>query len=146
MKIRKATQNETNSLLHMTINTMNESSMGTVKNDFHTGMNMFVPLLNSGAYYLIALDKQTIAGWVLLGPDFNPMNTRKTGSIIALYVFPQYRKAGIGKQLMNKAMQELKSEGYHKVQLNVFTGNPAKSLYKRLGFKEISSIMEMDIN
>lgn len=130
----------------MTISTMNESSMGTVKNDFHTGMNMFVPLLNNGAYYLVAIKQHSVAGWVLIGPDFNPMNTQKTGSIISLYVFPPFRNTGLGKKLISKALMELKTEGYQKVQLNVFTGNPARNLYERLGFKEISSIMEREVN
>ncbi len=145
MIIRKASQTETNILLHMTITAMSESSMGLIKSDYYTGMNMFVPVLNSGAYYLIAIKQNQIAGWALIGPDFNPINIQKTGSIISIYVFPAFRSIGLGKQLMSNAIHLLQEEGYQKVQLNVFTGNPAKHLYRRMGFKEISSIMELDI-
>ncbi|WP_175637855.1 GNAT family N-acetyltransferase [Metabacillus schmidteae] len=143
--IRKASQDETNTLLYMTINVMSESTMGLVHNDVQKGMNMFVPLLNSGSYYLIAVDQHQIAGWVLMGPDFNPINVQKTGTITSLYVFPIYRKLGLGKQLMQSAIQQLKAEGYQKVQLNVFTGNPAKHLYEDLGFSDISTVMELKI-
>lgn len=142
MMIRKADQNETNTLLYMTINVMSESTMGLVHNDVQMGMNMFVPLLNSGSYYLIAVDQNQIAGWVLIGPDFSPVNVQKTGSITSLYVFPFYRKIGLGKQLMQSAIQQLKAEGFQKVMLNVYTGNPAKHLYENLGFTDISTVME----
>ncbi|MBU7594225.1 GNAT family N-acetyltransferase [Metabacillus halosaccharovorans] len=145
MMIRKADQNETNTLLYMTINVMSESTMGLVHNDVQMGMNMFVPLLNSGSYYLIAVEQNQIAGWVLIGPDFSPVNVQKTGSITSLYVFPFYRKIGLGKQLMQSAIQQLKAEGFQKVMLNVYTGNPAKHLYENLGFTDISTVMELTI-
>ncbi|WP_394185196.1 GNAT family N-acetyltransferase [Metabacillus halosaccharovorans] len=145
MIIRKADQNETNTLLYMTVNVMSESTMGLVHNDVQIGMNMFVPLLNSGSYYLIAVDQNQIAGWVLIGPDFSPVNVQKTGSISSLYVFPFYRKMGLGKQLMQSAIQQLKAEGFQKVMLNVYTGNPAKQLYENLGFTDISTVMELTI-
>ena len=145
MMIRKANQNETNSLLYMTINAMSESTMGLVQNDVQMGMNMFVPLLNSGSYYLVAIDQNQIAGWVLIGPDYNPINVQKTGSLTSLYVFPIYRKLGLGKQLVQSAIKQLKAEGYQKVHLNVFTGNPAKHLYESMGFTDISSVMELTI-
>ncbi|MCV9885690.1 GNAT family N-acetyltransferase [Metabacillus halosaccharovorans] len=145
MIIRKADQNETNTLLYMTINVMSESTMGLVHNDVQMGMNMFVPLLNSGSYYLIAVDQNQIAGWVLIGPDFSPVNVQKTGSITSLFVFPFYRKIGLGKQLMQSAIQQLKAEGFQKVMLNVYTGNPAKQLYENLGFTDISTVMELTI-
>jgi len=143
MIIRKADQSETNTLLYMTINVMSESTMGLVHNDVQMGMNMFVPLLNSGSYYLIAVDQNQMAGWVLIGPDFSPVNVQKTGSITSLYVFPLYRKIGLGKQLMHSAIQQLKAEGFHKVMLNVYTGNPAKHLYENLGFTDVSTVMEL---
>ncbi|WP_026562988.1 GNAT family N-acetyltransferase [Bacillus sp. J37] len=143
MIIRKADQSETNTLLYMTINVMSESTMGLVHNDVQMGMNMFVPLLNSGSYYLIAVDQNQMAGWVLIGPDFSPVNVQKTGSITSLYVFPLYRKIGLGKQLMHSAIQQLKAEGFQKVMLNVYTGNPAKHLYENLGFTDVSTVMEL---
>ena len=124
---------------------MSESTMGLVHNDVQMGMNMFVPLINSGSYYLIAVDQNQIAGWVLIGPDFSPVNVQKTGSITSLYVFPFYRKMGLGKELMQSAIQQLKAEGFRKVMLNVYTGNPAKYLYENLGFTDVSSVMELTI-
>lgn len=146
MLIRKAKQSELNMLLNMTVNVINESSMGFVQTNYQNGLASFVPFIYNGAYYLIALDHQTIAGWILLGPDFNPYHMQKTGSIISLYVFPAYRKKGVGKQLMEHALNELKNQGFQKVQLNVYLGNPAKNLYEKMGFRDISSVMEITFN
>ncbi|WP_226668884.1 GNAT family N-acetyltransferase [Metabacillus litoralis] len=145
MIIRQATTQETNTLLHMTIQAMNESSMGLVKNDHQRGLNMFLPLLNSGAYYFVALEQNQIAGWILIGPDFNPINEVKTASITSIYVFPAFRKLGVGRKLMNFAIEDLRREGYLKVILNVYTGNPAKSLYKSLGFSDLSTVMGLNL-
>ncbi|MBZ5750043.1 GNAT family N-acetyltransferase [Metabacillus rhizolycopersici] len=144
--IRKSSPIETNMLLEMTLNVMSESSMGFVKNNPQLGLNVFVPYLNNGAYYLVAIDKTMIVGWVLIGPDFNPLNTQNTGSILSLYVFPLYRKKGVGKQLMIRAFDEFKKQGFQKIQLNVYADNPAKQLYKRLGFSDVSSVMEIELN
>jgi ribosomal protein S18 acetylase RimI-like enzyme len=144
--IRKSSPTETNMLLEMTLNVMSESSMGFVQNDSQLGLSVFVPYLNNGAYYLVAIDKTMIVGWVLIGPDFNPLNQPNTGSILSLYVFPLYRKKGVGKQLMIRALDEFKKQGFQKIQLNVYTDNPAKQLYKRLGFSDVSSVMEFGLN
>jgi ribosomal protein S18 acetylase RimI-like enzyme len=130
----------------MSLNVMSESSMDFVQNDVQSGLNIFLPFLNSGGYYLIALENTMIAGWVLIGPDFNPINIQKTASVISLYVLPPYRKLGLGKQLMLHALHEFKNQGFKKVQLNVYTGNPAKLLYEQLGFNDISNVMELDLN
>jgi ribosomal protein S18 acetylase RimI-like enzyme len=144
--IRKSNPTETNMLLEMTLKVMSESSMGFVQNNAQIGLNVFVPFLNNGAYYLVAIDKTMIVGWVLIGPDFNPLNSLNTGSILSLYVFPLYRKKGVGKQLMIHALDELKKQGFQKIQLNVYTNNPAKHLYKQLGFSDVSSVMEIELN
>ena len=130
----------------MSVNVMSESSMDFVQNDVQSGLNIFLPFLNSGGYYLIALENTMIAGWVLIGPDFNPINVQKTASVISLYVLPPYRKLGLGKQLMLHALHEFKNQGFKKVQLNVYTGNPAKLLYEQLGFNDISNVMVLDLN
>ncbi|MDQ0230853.1 GNAT family N-acetyltransferase [Metabacillus malikii] len=142
MEIRKANQLETQQLIHLSALVMEESSMGQVKNSLENSQNAFMPLLNNGAYYLIATHHQHLCGWILIGPDFNPIHYEKTGSIISLYVYPEYRKHGIGKQLMLHALNEFRMNNYKKVQLNVFSGNPAKQLYESLGFYDISTIME----
>lgn len=69
-----------------------------------------------------------------------------------LYVKPQYRKSGIGKELIESAIKTAKELGYQYLSLETLPeimGNAVR-LYKKLGFKEVSnssglSIMELQL-
>ena len=54
--------------------------------------------------------------------------------ISALYVSPPYRRRGIGRALLEAVLDWGRSTGCASVELNVLVGNPARSLYKELGF------------
>lgn len=64
--------------------------------------------------------------------------------IIGIALQKEARGLGIGTRLLNKVMelakQELKTEI---IELHYFKGNPAVSLYKRLGFKEVGVFPDM---
>ena len=87
--------------------------------------------------------------------DFQPdlffvglMNDRVIGSIMVGYeghrgwinylaVFPEFQRQGYGRELVQKAIDELKRIGCLKVNLQVRrTNTPVIDFYKRLGFKE----------
>lgn len=144
MTIRKASKQETEHILRFAGQVVQESTVGYAPNNMENAYNMFQPLVKNGAYYLVDDHNREIRGWILLGSEWNPLTGKVTGHLLHLFVFPYYRKFGIGKRLMEAAIQELQSRGIATIQLNVFAGNPAKSLYKKLGFKKISTVMELD--
>ncbi|GAA0438460.1 GNAT family N-acetyltransferase [Lentibacillus halophilus] len=98
--------------------------------------------LAGGGYYLVYEDGMAIKGWIGIGKMTDPLTEERTGMISELYVFPLYRRQGIGQKLCKEACRQLKRDGYSKVQLNVFEGNDAQTFYKRLGFTEVSTLME----
>lgn len=58
-------------------------------------------------------------------------------SLFAIVVGDKYRGRGLGTKLMKHLMKEAKyTYGIYNLHLEVYEGNPAYSLYKRLGFKE----------
>ncbi|HZG72574.1 MAG TPA: GNAT family N-acetyltransferase [Chondromyces sp.] len=146
MTIRKASRLEIDYLLQLSGKVLKESSMGHMENDIHTAYNMFLPFIQNGGYYLIDEENRRLKGWVLLGIDRYSMVDNTIGHILQLYVFPRYRKAGVGRKLMKQAMKEFQARGIKTAQLNVFAGNPAHILYKKLGFKEVSTIMELTLD
>jgi ribosomal protein S18 acetylase RimI-like enzyme len=94
------------------------------------------------SYYFVLVEHDIICGWILIGDTYHPFKKDPTGMILELYVLPRYRKYGFGYQLMNAALSHFKYKGYKTVQLNVFAGNPAKNMYEKLGFRDVSTSME----
>lgn len=145
MRIRKSNEYEVNQLLHWSVFVTEEMSMGYMKSNFQITYNMVANVLSNGGYYLIAENEWGVMGWVLLGIDQNYYQNETVGFIYELFVFPPYRKKGIGHQLMKQALSQLKALGLNIVQLNVFSGNHAKKMYEKLGFQEVTSLMEKKI-
>ena len=144
MTIRLANEMETDYILKLTGQVIEESTIGYSINNFQSGYNMFLPLIRNGAYYIVDEENGWLKGWALLGLERNVMTGKTFGNLFHLYVFPGNRNIGIGKNLIKAAIQNLKASGIDTIQLNVFTGNSAKSLYEKLGFRSISNIMEFN--
>lgn len=61
-------------------------------------------------------------------------NENEWGEVQALYVSKSYSRLGIGKELMNKAREELLKMGYKQFQIYVLENNiPALTFYKNQG-------------
>ena len=54
---------------------------------------------------------------------------------LAIGIYKEYRKLGIGTEMMKKMINILKEKKYEKVSLSVQKNNYAVKLYKKLGFK-----------
>ncbi|RHW41628.1 GNAT family N-acetyltransferase [Neobacillus notoginsengisoli] len=145
MAIRKANQSETDYILRISGKMVQESTAGYAPNNDQNGYDLFLPLVQNGAFYLIDEQYRELRGWILLGSEWNSLTAKSIGHLLHLYVFPHHRSKGIAKHLMQAAIHDLYSRGIYTVQLNVFTGNPAKALYKKLGFRSISSVMELKL-
>jgi ribosomal protein S18 acetylase RimI-like enzyme len=145
MTIRKANAIETDYILMLSGSILNESSMGYLPNNIENSYSMLVPVIQKGGYFLIEEEKRILKGWILLTKDWNQLTDKTIGYIHQLYVHPSYRKIGIGKNLMRAAIRNLSEQSVETIQLNVFTGNPAKALYKSLGFQKVSTVMELKL-
>lgn len=89
-------------------------------------------LENDLACWLVALDGETVAGYVgsqtVLG-ETDMMN---------IAVHPDYRRKGIAQALVNALVDTLKSQGSRCLTLEVRASNePAQKLYEKLGFSLI---------
>ena len=84
---------------------------------------------NKLALWLVALDGETVAGYVgsqTVMDETDMMNVAVTGS---------YRRRGIAEELVNGLVEELKALGSHSLTLEVRASNaPAIALYEKLGF------------
>ncbi|MGV2939897.1 N-acetyltransferase family protein [Mesobacillus sp. LC4] len=145
MAIRRATQAETNQILQLSGKVMKESSMGYAVNSVQNAYQLFMPVLQKGGYFLIDLENGLLRGWILLAADYNTVKGEVMGNLLSAYVFPKFRRSGVAMDLAIAAINEFKGLGIRSIQLNVFQGNPSRILCEKLGFKPVSTVMELDI-
>lgn len=97
----------------------------------------------------VALENEIIIGIILAGHD------GRRGYIYHMSVAEDYRKQGIGAQLVEKSLSALKEEGINKVALLVFNRNEiGNAFWEKQGFyaredityrnKELNKIIRID--
>lgn len=96
-----------------------------------------------GAYPLVAKEGEKVLGWITVGPSKDPFSGTEVGFLYELYVLAEHRGKGLGKQLMERGISELRELGHTEIRLNVFAGNPAQQLYESLGFQVRNLQMEL---
>lgn len=146
MTIRKATTRETQFILRYASQVMNEATMGYVNTDSYKAQQMMSAIIADGGYYLVYVEDGVIRGWIGIGAAYNFYSEKMEGMIPELYVLPAFRNKGIAEKLCREACRRLENAGYQKVQLNVFARNHAKHLYDKLGFNDVSILMEKGLS
>ncbi len=72
----------------------------------------------------------------------------KAGSIRYLIVQTEHRRQGLGRVLMDWAVDTFRQKGIHTIEVKVIAGNPARPLYETYGF-QIDAVLlrkEMDLD
>ena len=88
-------------------------------------------------FALLAEVNQKIVGviWCRIMNDYGHIDNNTPS--LAIAIFKEYRKSGIGTELMHQMLLLLKEKGYQKVSLSVQKDNYAVSLYVKSGFTVI---------
>ncbi len=87
-----------------------------------------------GSVHYCALSDNDLIGLLVIG-KCRDEDLKDTGEIQAIYFLEQYRRNGLGTQLMNFGIQTLKDQGYKKIVLWVLEGNmDAIKFYEKIGF------------
>ena len=82
----------------------------------------------------LGLENDDFIGVFRVGSD--PKFSQR-GHLFSLYVSPSFAGKGYGKLLLERAMEEISSDGFGEMSLWVFNDNTiAKSLYSKYGFAE----------
>jgi [ribosomal protein S18]-alanine N-acetyltransferase len=93
-------------------------------------IGMFAYLLRY-AIALVACEGQVMVGFVIGYPS------GRMGSVYTLDVHPEYRRRGIGYNLIEALERELINAGSRRTKLEVAVENPvARALYQKAGYKE----------
>lgn len=87
--------------------------------------------------FVIDKDKDTVIGWC----DVQPKDIHI--GYLGIGILKDYRKKGIGKNLIGTILEKSKEYGYYFVELDVrYTNERAIQLYKSVGFKIVNIIKE----
>ncbi len=90
--------------------------------------------------FIVASSEQNVVGYIMcrmeLGfSEIHRFNLIKKGHIVSVAILPDYRRKGLGKAMLNKAMEGMREynakEGYLEVRVS---NQPAIDLYTKLGF------------
>lgn len=85
-----------------------------------------------------AVNKDQVVGWIDISVASNPRMTHR--GFLGMGVKKEYRGQGIGKSLLERALNHSKSIGLEKIELTVYTDNKsAVGLYKKYGFTEVGT-------
>ena len=89
-------------------------------------------LTNPLSYWLVALDGETVAGYV------GSQTVLDETDMMNIAVHPKYRRQGIAEALVDALVDKLKEKGSRCLTLEVRESNlPAITLYEKLGFAQI---------
>src|SRR5882762_10285370 len=90
-------------------------------------------LAGAGIQLLAVTPDSTVVGWcdVLRNPHEGFRHVGRLG----MGLLPEYRRQGLGRQLVTKAVQAAREAGIERIELEVFASNEAAiGLYRALGF------------
>ena len=124
----------------MEIIRMNESHVASVAaiekecfgRDAWSERSVASELTNALALWLVAVEGETVAGYV------GSQTVCNETDMMNVAVTADFRRRGIGKQLVTALVEELKAMDSHCLTLEVRASNtPAQAMYEKLGFVEI---------
>ena len=93
-------------------------------------------------HILLASWGETIVGFTFFGPATNPVFGTHP-EVKHLYVDSKCQGAGIGKQLLHAAFQQLLADGFSTAALATAKGNtPALAFYQAMGGKQVGQFID----
>lgn len=100
---------------------------------------LFERLINHESVIFMALDatSQNAAGFVQLYPTFSSVSLQPVWILNDLFVMPDYRRQGIGRALVQQAIDLVRARGDKGLTLQTAPDNvSAQLLYQSLGFQQ----------
>lgn len=93
--------------------------------------------IGSADQCIVADDNGKVIGavWTRIMNDYGHVDDETPSFAISLY--KEYRRQGIGTQLMRKMLALLKEKGYKQASLAVQKANYAVRMYEKVGFKTV---------
>ena len=106
-------------------------------------MSLYYKNENASRYFVSSIDGSVVGGGGIA--SFN--NNNDICELRKLFLLPESRGLGIGKNIVEECLQYAKSQGYKKCYLDTLTSmKSAIILYEKLGFQHLDSPLEGTIH
>ena len=97
---------------------------------------------NYSKAFLVAEKEGKVVGYIMCRVEYGKSHFGfkiiKKGHVVSIAVLPEYRRQGIGKNLLLNAEKALKEYGAKEIILEVRVSNtPAINLYEKLGYEKV---------
>src|SRR6185503_19938774 len=93
----------------------------------------------------VAVTGGVVVGFAGCGPQRDP-DSRFTGELYAIYVFPEHQGAGHGRNLFRAVADHLRGRGMNSMSVWVLERGPARGFYERLGGRLLDKTIERDFS
>ncbi|RJS59081.1 GNAT family N-acetyltransferase [Bacillus sp. PK3_68] len=145
MEIRKPSNLEVEEIIARSPQAVYEGTLRKVKPTNKKVEQLIEPLLKKGCSYLIVVEGEELAGWVLFGTSEDQFSDTPIGFIYELFIKETFRGRGFSEPLLMEAINHLKLNGYSEIRLSAFLGNHAIKLYEKLGFSIRHVTMSLNV-
>lgn len=89
------------------------------------------------AYFIAELDGRVVGGGGIYPTEYLPQNTCE---LVKMYLLPEARGLGLGRQLMDRCLEWAKSNGFQQVYLETLPElKQAVNVYEKSGFEYLSA-------
>ena len=124
-----------------------EAASDTGDYDVNTALeNCRVLLKNADSHTLVAEADGDVIGVVNLDIRRTILHSGLSGLIDEIVVAEGYRGKGVGRKLIDAAVEKCKLSGCCEIEVSTeFTNTKARSFYKSCGFEEMGVFLERDI-
>lgn len=96
---------------------------------------------NNESIIFVAEKEDKLIGFIQMYPTFSSVSMMKDMIMNDLYVFPEFRKKGVGKALLETAKKFCTDHNFKGLWVETANDNPARSLYESLGWeKDVSFV------
>ena len=108
--------------------------------------NCRILLKNADSHILVAEADRNVIGVVNLDIRRTILHSGLSGLIDEIVVAESYRGKGVGRKLIDAAVEKCRLSGCCEIEVSTeFTNTKARSFYKSCGFEEMGVFLERDI-
>ncbi|WP_199621282.1 GNAT family N-acetyltransferase [Paenibacillus alkalitolerans] len=141
MNIRKANIDDVEGVAHVHVNSWRSTYKGLISDTFLSNLTLegrkknwlwTFNNLNQDEEIFVAMDQQGIIGFSNSGKNRNHEYDHD-GELYAIYLLKEYQGKGIGRRLVQAAVDSLKVKGYKSMMLWVLENNPSLGFYLKIG-------------